>query len=185
MVSDPAFYIDCIPVYIKESLPSTNVAIKAYPDQELVLLANRQEQGKGSHGRVWESEEGGLYYSYASRKTSLIEGFSDTLTLEVGAGLKAIVEQEAKLCVELKEPNDLLIDQKKCAGILVEGVQKSGEQALDWLIIGIGLNLNQRDFSETIKKTATSLQIESAKAYNRNRFIKLITRMLKDVLSRY
>lgn len=181
----PDYYIDCIPVYIKESLSSTNIAIKTYLDDELVLVANTQEQGKGSNGRVWESGEGGLYYSYASRKTSLKKGFSDTLTLDVGAGLKAIVEQEAKLYVEIKKPNDLLIDKKKCAGILVEGVQKAGAQTLDWLIIGIGLNLNQLHFSENLKKTATSLQIESAKAYNRNSFIKLITRMLKDVLSRY
>lgn len=103
----------------------------------LWIMAARQTGGKGRQGRVWNSETGNLYATLLFQpKTpaSTASLFSFVACLAVA---ELFESHGAK--AQVKWPNDALIDNKKCAGVLLEG---SGQGAvLDWLAIGIGVNL--------------------------------------------
>jgi len=105
-----------------------------------VAVADRQKKGKGRKGRRWESQEGGLYFSFVLSE----EDFSDLLQipLVVGLGVSETLNREGVGTV-LKWPNDVFAKGKKIAGVLAE---RTGGR----VIVGVGLNVNQKSFGEEI-----------------------------------
>ncbi len=112
-----------------------------------VFVADWQKEGKGRKGRRWESQEGGLYFSFVICE----EDFRNYLQLPLVAGL-AISDflDSIGLRTTIKWPNDVYTKGRKIAGILVE---KSKEK----IVVGIGLNVNQKEFPEDLKKNAISI----------------------------
>ena len=108
-----------------------------------VVVANRQTSGRGRHGRVWHSQDGGLYFSFL-----ISENFRDvaTLPLVLGYALCLFMDEQG-LPSAIKWPNDVYIRGKKVAGILVERTRKG-------LICGIGINVNQTEFPKDIYATS-------------------------------
>ena len=110
-------------------LESTNTTALSYPVYS-VILAKKQTAGKGRLGRKWESPEGNLYTSFVlpdfKEKSALI---SFVIALSAGQILSEITKG-----IQLKWPNDILLDGRKLAGILLE--KQNGK-----LIVGIGINL--------------------------------------------
>lgn len=111
-------------------LPSTNDYCldyaKLHPDERMVCIAHRQTRGRGRHGKVWESEQtDNLYLSYL--RPPVIQG---PLSLVVGLVLAQLLEALGVQSIQLKWPNDILINGAKVAGILIEGP-----------VIGMGLNI--------------------------------------------
>jgi BirA family biotin operon repressor/biotin-[acetyl-CoA-carboxylase] ligase len=126
-----------------------------------VVVADGQRAGRGSHGRSWSSPTGtDLYLSIVARpQRSLAE--LPPLTLAVGLGVADAVERalgDELLRVEVKWPNDVWIDGKKCAGILVEATSSGG--VLGSVVIGIGLNVNRTDWPAELHAGATSLRAQ-------------------------
>ena len=118
------------------------------------VVAHQQLQGRGRVGRIWHSSEGNLCFS-----TSLLIGGPTDETvplLPLAAGL-ALREAVAETGAEsfLKWPNDLLIQNRKVAGILCETVRLSKEEAL--AVVGLGVNIADISFPEEISRTAISL----------------------------
>ncbi|MBR2960758.1 MAG: biotin--[Burkholderiaceae bacterium] len=111
-------------------------------DIPCVLWADHQTAGRGTRGRVWKSPRQSLMFSIAiSLKKTLRNYIGVTLTI----GLKIVRFLRLKgINASLKWPNDILVEDRKLAGILVENVKNF--DGLDTLIIGIGLNLEQADF---------------------------------------
>ncbi len=103
------------------------------------VVARRQTAGRGRQGRSWHAPEGGLWLSVVARPT---ESQLDPLAIRAGLALAELLESSVAglPAVQLKWPNDLLLDGRKVGGILVES-RWQGEQCL-WVVIGVGINLS-------------------------------------------
>ncbi len=127
-----------------------------------VYIADEQTAGRGRSDHSWHSAAGeGLYLS-ALAKPSL--RLRDALLLSLATGLAAwqAVWEIAALDVDLRWPNDLLLNGKKLGGILVETAVDPGPDArLRYAVIGIGINLHQRAFPPELAALATSLDLEN------------------------
>lgn len=114
-----------------------------------VVAAGEQTAGQGRFGRRWHSELGaGLYVSILLRP----RGVTPALTLALGLAAAEAIAAAAGVACDLRWPNDVLIGEKKCAGVLVQ----LGDAAA---IAGIGVNVNQVVFPDDIATLATSLRI--------------------------
>lgn len=105
-----------------------------------VVVADIQTAGRGRRGRLWESPKGNLYSSVILRPdVAPIVGaqISFVASLAVSDVARALVQPAAQ--VACKWPNDVLINGRKMAGILLESAATSG--VLDWLVLGVGINL--------------------------------------------
>ena len=103
-----------------------------------LVLADEQTAGRGRGGNVWESETGvGVWCTLIERPTDAAA--VDVLSIRLGLALALSLESFAAEPISLKWPNDLYVEQRKLAGILVEARWRDG--ALDWVAIGIGVNL--------------------------------------------
>ena len=109
------------------SLVSTNITARDYPAGTIVM-AETQTGGRGRYGRVWQSPRGNLYVSFVFEANPVRDQYLSFLT-----GL-ALAESLPEFSVRLKWPNDILLDGKKVAGILLENCG-------DKMIVGIGVNL--------------------------------------------
>lgn len=125
------------------------------------FIADSQSRGRGRRGHVWHSPKGdNVYVSFVLRPDLLAR---DTPPLALAAGL-AVVDSIAHLVpgdrLRIKWPNDVLLDGKKLAGVLVEA-QIRGDRA-DAVIVGIGLNVHGRGFPPELSSVATSLAMAGA-----------------------
>lgn len=118
-----------------------------------VVVAKRQTEGHGQHGHAWFSPEGGLYLSVVLR------GLADArlLTLAVGNAVADVMEV-AGVEPRLKWVNDVLVDGRKIAGILVES-ESTGDR-IDFLVVGIGVNVegHAADWPAPVGRVATTLE---------------------------
>jgi len=145
-------------VYFTET-DSTNtrakdLAARGAPEGTLVI-SERQTKGRGRKGRSWFSpSQGGIYTSLILRpsispseapKITLLSAVVVAETLRSLTGLSAII----------KWPNDILINGKKIAGILTE--MSTEMDAIDYIVVGLGLNVNTPDFPDDIREKATSI----------------------------
>jgi len=132
-----------------------------------VLIAEYQTKGKGTHGRVWESEKGKnilmTIILYPECNIRELEG----LTLKIAQNIVEIIKELYDIELSIKEPNDIILNGKKLGGILTE-TQVMNEQVKN-LLIGIGLNVNQEEFSGNLN--ATSLKKEFKKEFNKQDII--------------
>ncbi len=98
-----------------------------------VVIADEQTQGRGRHGREWVSPKGNLYMSFILKPACAPSDYGQ-IALKIGLALGRAVAEFSE-GVRLKWPNDVLIDGRKCAGILIEAEG-------DCLIIGMGVNVS-------------------------------------------
>lgn len=119
----------------------------------IVITAARQTAGRGQHGRRWESPAGGLYFSAVVE--NIPPEFRDRLALVAGLAVANNLRDRGVPAM-IRWPNDVLIADKKLAGILCEALARGQNWAA---IIGIGVNLttNPASFPPDLQKTATSL----------------------------
>lgn len=123
-----------------------------------VVIAEQQTSGKGRLGRPWiASPNENLTFSIILRPRITPDKLN-VLPLYVAVAVAQAIEQHTGLEVECKWPNDLLVRGKKIAGILIEGSVK--QNAVEHVIIGIGINVNQQQFPQELSTTATSLRLE-------------------------
>lgn len=128
-----------------ESIDSTMRAAASLP-RGSVVIAGEQTVGEGRHGHTWHSAAGAGIYC------SIVLEPAPALTLAMGlATVDAIAESTGIIC-DLRWPNDVMLDGKKCAGILV---QLSEGKA----IAGIGINVNHTEFPPALAAEATSLRM--------------------------
>jgi BirA family transcriptional regulator, biotin operon repressor / biotin---[acetyl-CoA-carboxylase] ligase len=128
------------------------------------VVADQQARGRGSNGRAWSSPPGDDLYVSIVDRPALALAHLPPLTLAVGLGVSNTVdallarEGAAAHRSQIKWPNDVLLDGRKCAGVLVEAV--SYGDAVESVVIGIGLNVNRLDFPDELGPLATSLRRE-------------------------
>ncbi len=140
------------------------------------VLADSQLAGRGRLGRDWVSPAGtGLYCSIILRPTLPPVEFP-RITLTAGLALCSVIETLSQRPFGLKWPNDLYCEGKKCGGILVESSSLQGKEEDLFVIVGIGVNVNTpvESFPAALRKTATSLLIESGTLWDIDELYKKI-----------
>ena len=151
-------------------LQSTNVTAVAFAKEGApegtVIVAERQEGGRGRMHRVWSSPKGGLWFTIILRP-QIDPQFVAQVTLLAGvAVVRALRKLYATEEIMIKWPNDLLLNGKKVCGILSE-MQLNENGSIDYAIVGIGVNvdLNPQAFPEDLRNTAASLNASFGKNY--------------------
>ncbi len=133
------------------------------------IVAESQTRGRGSRGRSWVSPAGvDLYLSVVAHVPLRLDQLPP-LTLAVGLAVAETADAflSAGPRAQVKWPNDVWIERKKCAGILVESV--SVGQTRQPVVIGIGLNVNRRAFPERLDTEPTSLALAGARGEDLDR----------------
>jgi BirA family biotin operon repressor/biotin-[acetyl-CoA-carboxylase] ligase len=163
---------------------STNTAAMAAADdgavEGSVFLAEEQTAGRGRGAHTWESARSGIYCS-AILRPSLPP--SDVLVLALAAGLAvraAIIQVDGRVSIDLKWPNDVLIDGKKVCGILTE--MNAEATRVRHIVVGIGINVNQANFPKELQNDATSLRIATSSEWSR---VELTVALLKSLDREY
>jgi BirA family transcriptional regulator, biotin operon repressor / biotin---[acetyl-CoA-carboxylase] ligase len=118
-----------------------------------VVVAKRQTAGRGRHGRAWVSPEGGLYMSILLRPPT--PAALQTLTLTASLAVVRGIENATGLNAKIRWPNDVMIKDKKVAGVIAES-SFTGE-GLTFVMVGIGVNCNSTVSSVEPSSPATSL----------------------------
>jgi BirA family biotin operon repressor/biotin-[acetyl-CoA-carboxylase] ligase len=130
------------------------------------IVAERQTGGVGRHGHSWHSDSpGGLYLSMVLR---LQTAASPALTMALGLAVQRSVNDLAGVTTDLRWPNDVMLNERKLAGILVQSAEAGA------LIAGIGVNVNQPAFPDDLKSIATSLRIETGKDHDKEALLNRI-----------
>ena len=145
-----------------------------------VVMAEAQTAGRGRSGRSWHSERGtGLYFTVLLRPR-LSPAQAPLLTMLAGVSAQAAIQAQTGLLPELKWPNDLLLNGKKIGGILTE--MHAEPSAVRFVIVGIGINVNQEKFPAELSVIATSLRKESGRMSYR---LELLARLLAQFENDY
>lgn len=173
--------------------PSTNEDLmtrwrKAELWEPVVRVAKEQTAGRGRQGRTWTS------YPNESLTFSLAYPFQKNISalsgLSLGIGLALIDAISNTFAMNqddlhhkkmrLKWPNDLLLDDKKLAGILIEGGQLSPEQPT-WLVIGIGVNLKQNHLQTQLDRPISCLSDINNQAVDADIFLLQVLKSLESI----
>ena len=159
--------------YHFETIDSTNLKTKelaaAGAIHGTLVTADAQHAGIGRRGRSWSSEkEAGIYMSMLLRP-ELEANKASMLTLVAALAVERAIAETLQCQPMIKWPNDLVLNKKKICGILTEMTLKGSE--IDYVVIGIGINVNNKAFPEEIKQTASSLSIELGREIDRELLI--------------
>lgn len=147
-----------------------------------VWVADEQTAGRGRGGHGWHSIPGdGLYLSVLLRpQMALVDAL--WLSLATGLAAQAAIAAVTGLQPDIRWPNDLLLAEKKCGGILVETSATASHSdtptMLRFAVVGIGINVNHQSFPPDIEALATSLRHESGSPYPRERVLIELLRAL-------
>lgn len=130
-----------------------------------VALADAQTQGRGRLQRQWHSPPGkNLYLSVLLRPDWDVHR-GPPISLAAGVALAEAVQEMLEEAPQLKWPNDVLHSGRKLAGILVEAASQGPQ--LKYIVLGLGVNVNQTEFPAPLADTATSLQLTTGQPLDR------------------
>lgn len=150
-------------LHFYDCLESTNktakeLALTGAPHGSAVI-ADRQTAGRGRFGRSFYSPAGsGLYISFVLRPAQLPLSDPTRVTSAAAVALCRAIRAETGLEPEIKWVNDILLGGKKICGILTEAVTDVESGAIDWLVLGMGLNITTASFPKEIAGLAASLE---------------------------
>lgn len=157
-----------------DTIDSTNtkaqeLAEKGYPSGTLVV-ADKQESGKGRRGRSWVSPSGTGIFMTLMIKPDINPNNASMLTLvaalAVAKAITSVTGEEAMI----KWPNDIVVNGKKVCGILTE--MNAQFDYINHIVVGIGINVHNESFPEEISQMASSLMIEAGgKRFHRAQII--------------
>ena len=169
-------------IIVLEQTGSTNDAIlriaTSNSKEGVVLFAEHQTEGRGQRGNRWESAAGkGLWFSILLQPRIDINN-SPRLTTWAAEAISDLIQNEFSLKATIKLPNDVEIDGRKVAGVLVE--MRAQDKAPHLAIAGIGINVNQslEDFPRELQIRAISLAMALDRQVNRQKFAIALLRNL-------
>ena len=189
-------------LWLKETASTNQEAVKlatsGAPDGSIVV-AVRQHAGRGRRGREWFTAPGSLAFSVLLRApqerdveygapssgslpTNLRANAIPDFLLRLLTAVADAVRQTTGVTVQIKKPNDLLINRRKCCGVLVETGTEMDE--VTWLILGIGLNVNalETDFPPALRESVTSLRTATGSHVGRAPLLRAILHALDTAL---
>lgn len=174
-------------IHISERIDSTNSAalrlVAEGAPLPCLVLAEQQTAGRGRRGRSWVSPFGAnLYYSLAIQLVQAAREL-EGLSLVVGLAVLKTIKELGVADAGLKWPNDILVGDKKLAGILLELVGDPAD--ICHVVIGIGINVNLLPGStDDIDRPWTSLRAEAGAIQDRNRLVSRLNFHIAEYLHR-
>ena len=176
-------------IHFADTLGSTNdEAVRLLAAGEtapLVVIARRQEKGRGRLGRVWHSAvEGNLYASFAFRP-QVEPARMQTFTLWMGVNVCTLVASFCRAVPGLKWPNDLLFDGRKAGGMLTEA--RMDADRIHDLVFGLGLNLQRpaEGWPAELAARATALSEHTTVPLDPNKFAAALVGRVLDAYARF
>lgn len=170
----------------KESLSSTNDMAKelAYkvPDGT-VIVAEEQTKGRGRMGRSWFSEKSSCILTSVILKPQTRPEKTVALTQVAALTVVKAIEEVCSVKTKIKWPNDIILNSKKVCGILTE--MSSEIDVVNYIVIGIGINVNCTEFPDDLKEKATSLQLELEKPVDRKKLLASLLNNLEIYYKEY
>ncbi len=169
------------PIRLEET-DSTNRYLKALAAEGAaegtVVIAKRQSAGRGRLGRSFYSPEGtGIYMSILLRPEMELQQ-SVRITSMAAVAVARALERVSGVRAQIKWVNDIYINKKKVCGILTEAGLNGATGALDYAVLGIGVNVGTMEFPEELKEIATSVYRECGREISCD---ELITEILKEL----
>lgn len=161
--------IDSTHLYAKKILENKN-------EPEKIIIASMQTAGIGTKGRKWYTGFDNNIAMTIILKPNCKIAQLENLTVDIAKKIQKAIKELYGYELTIKEPNDLMLNNKKICGILTE-INTIGEK-INYLLISIGFNVNEENFSEETKNLATSLK----KEYNKNFSIEeIIIKILENL----
>lgn len=161
-------------IIIYKSTSSTNDIAAEYAkggkkNDGLAVFAEYQTAGRGRRGNAWLSQAGKSVLCSILLYEPDIK--PDALVLACAVAVAESIGRCGRTAAKIKWPNDILLNDKKVAGVLVEGISVKRQ---NFFIIGIGINCHQKkeDFPDELAQMATSIDIQSSTVCDRNRIAK-------------
>ena len=162
-------------VHFAKETDSTNLWIKRLAkegaSEGTLALAEFQSAGRGRLGRSWEVPEGTSVMMSILLRPKFEPQYAPTLTLVMGMAVAKAVKSLG-FDVSIKWPNDVVVSHKKICGILTEMGVRDGK--IDYAVIGVGINVNIKEFPEEMADKATSLYLESGREFDRSQIPGLV-----------
>lgn len=166
---------------------STNIRAKqlgeAGAPHGTLVAAGKQSAGKGRRGRSWESPADRNIYMSLLLRPEILPVKAPMLTLVMAYAVANALWEQTGLGVQIKWPNDLVINGKKICGILTE--MSAEIDYINYVVIGVGINTNVTEFPQELQKTASSLQIELGKSMKRSTLIASVMKRFEEAYEQF
>ena len=162
-------------IYYDETDSTNNRAKEAGNNKEphgTLFVADMQMAGKGRRGRVWKSPSGSSIYMTILLYPDIPPVKAPQLTLIMAIAVAEGIREVTGLETKIKWPNDIVVNGKKICGILTE--MGTNGVKINYVLIGVGINVNLKEFPEEMQDKATSLILEGGHEYDRNQVIALV-----------
>lgn len=144
-----------------------------------LFVANEQTNGRGRKGRSWETPKGtSIAMSFLLRPSSGIENISGLTILSAVAVAKAL-KDAAGIDAQIKWPNDVVVNGKKICGILTE--MSSEGTDINYVVVGIGVNIFMTEFPPELFDKATSVKIENGTGCDRSRLVAVASNYFEEL----
>ncbi|MCI9361350.1 MAG: biotin--[acetyl-CoA-carboxylase] ligase [Hungatella sp.] len=174
-------------VEFREETDSTNTEARRQAEKGALdgtlVVAECQTAGKGRRGRHWTSPAGTGIWMSLVLKPKLEPSCAPMLTLLAGLAVSVGIEDYCGLKPQIKWPNDLTLEGKKICGILTE--MSADMEMIQYVVVGIGINVNIEEFPEEIARTATSLYLETGKKLKRSGMIACIVKRMEEYYEKF
>ncbi len=169
-------------VYFFDEISSTNEYAKSLAnsneEEGAIVIADCQTNGKGRLDKKWESNKGeGLFMSILLRPNVHINNIVQ-ITLLSGICICNGIKKATGLDASIKWPNDIVVNGKKVCGILTE--LSAQIENVSYVILGIGINVNNKNFNDELKDKATSIFLETNKEIERAKLLSYILNELEE-----
>ena len=150
--------------------------------EDSLVVADTQSAGKGQLGRKWVSKKDVGIYMSIIKKTNLPLKDIQEVTLVAGLTVHEVLSKYLKSYgLKLKYPNDVLVNGKKLCGILTESISRDN----NYLIVGIGINVNNKEFPQIEGNVPTSLHLETGNYFSRKDIVTAVTKKFYENFEKY
>ena len=146
-----------------EKIDSTQKEVWRRLEKAIVISADIQTDGIGTHGRTWyTTQKGNIAFSIGLELNKSIKDL-ENITIEIAEIILEVFEKMYQINLQIKHPNDIMINNQKVGGILTE--TKLQGEIVKYLAIGIGINTNNEEISTSIKREF-GIEIDNSKIMN-------------------
>lgn len=167
---------------VLESTPSTNDQLKKLAHKGAqngtTVIAREQTAGKGRLGRVWLSKKDENIAFSVLLRPQLSPMEVAGITPLAGLAVCKAIRDFCKIDCKIKWPNDVIVNNKKLVGILTE--MSAEFDAVEYIVAGIGINVDQSAFPQEVKSKATSIFLETGKSIDKNLLMAYVLKYLED-----
>lgn len=159
----------CQKIESYDTTDSTNTRAKHLAElgeeEGTLVIAEKQTSGKGRRGRQWESEPMTSIYMSMILRPKISPVHISGITLLAALAVVRAVKKTCDIQPLIKWPNDIILEKRKVCGILTE--MSSELDYINYAVVGIGINVNNKHFPANIEDKATSIYLETGKKQDR------------------